>query len=222
MITYHDLISFMYNECGLQEACDKTDIVDYIIHNQDGIQDEAQVQVLKLQQLINGKHKRCRLLFKHYEKRIVKIVMSPYSIMTEAVINGVNRLMVLIGYSFYITKPLRARWCIEALKRSQSYTGNVKNEDFVHNQKRGMASGGLTLFPHRGLENTHVSPEFHEHGNFNNEGIISIPSQNYQELNNTELREICLQNYKDNQCTTTAITIDSCIGTEFPDPYYNE
>ena len=65
MITYHDLISFMYNECGLQEACDKTDIVDYIIHNQDGIQDEAQVQVLKLQQLINGKHKRCRLLFKH-------------------------------------------------------------------------------------------------------------------------------------------------------------
>ena len=37
MITYHDLISFMYNECGLQEACDKTDIVDYIIHNQDGI-----------------------------------------------------------------------------------------------------------------------------------------------------------------------------------------
>ena len=85
-----------------------------------------------------------------------------------------------------------------------------------------MASGGLTLFPHRGLENTHVSPEFHEHGNFNNEGIISIPSQNYQELNNTDLREICLQNYKDNQCTTTAITIDSCIGTEFPDPYFNE
>ena len=32
-----DFISFMYNECGLQEACDKTDIVDYIIHNQDGI-----------------------------------------------------------------------------------------------------------------------------------------------------------------------------------------